>query len=227
MAVAEIHQLASSGALIKLAGFVGRHPVVVLLDSGATGNFVSSSFVEKHGLAVESSRDTIKGYDGRSEQSGGTLRAAQVRIDAYPDPMDLTVVTLSGYDVILGMPWHEQYQPRFDWRGKSVPFADQHNRRHVLRRAPTGPAVWQPTGGGQAPSSVLVAASILLAFARACCSTSSQPRAWRSSTNVGCCSLHVWVRPESVGAATAGRNSSDFVVVVVVVVVLVLESTWC
>ena len=145
VAVVEINQLATRGLLIKLAGFVGRHRATVLVDCGATGNFVSSTFVEKHGLSVTDSCETIKGYDGRSEKSGGTLGAARVRIAAYSEPMDLTVATLSGYDVILGMPWFERYNPIVDWRGKSLTFVDQHNNRLVLQRAATAPALWQPT----------------------------------------------------------------------------------
>jgi hypothetical protein len=195
----EINQLAIRGQLIKLAGFVGRHRAVVLVDCGATGNFVSSTFVEKHGLSVTGSCETIKGYDGRSEKSGGTLGAARVRIDAYSEPMDLTVATLSGYDVILGMPWFERYNPIVDWRGKSLTFVDQHNNRLVLRRAATAPAVWQPTGGHRSSSRFAHALNLISA------------KKVEEQHRQGLLEFACWVWPESVGptVTTAVRNSSE------------------
>ena len=212
---AEINQHATRGSLFKLAGFVGRHPVVVLLDSGATGNFVSSNFVEKHQLTVvrsSSCHDTIKGYDGRSEQSGGTLCAAEVRIDAYLEPMDLTVVTLSGYDVILGMPWLEQHQPHFDWRGKSVAFVDQHNRRHVLRRVATAPAVLQPTGRGHSSSSSSSSSSLPRSSSRSPPHSLNliSAKKLEEEHRQGRIELACWVWPESIESTRrAARNSSE------------------
>lgn len=198
-AAVEINQLATRGQLIKLAGFVGRHRATVLVDCGATGNFVSSAFVEKHGLSVTGSCETIKGYDGRSEKSGGTLGAARVRIDAYSESMDLTVATLSGYDVILGMPWFEKYDPHVDWRGKSLAFVDQHNNRLVLRRAATAPAVWQPTGGQRSSSRFAHALNLISA------------KKVEEQHRQGLLEFACWVWPESVGptVTTAARNSSS------------------
>jgi hypothetical protein len=149
----EVNQLNTKGKLIKLAGFVGRVPAVFLLDCGATGCFASSSFVKEHGLRVTSSTDTIKGYDGRSEKSGGTVVGARIRIDSYSESLDLTVANLDGYDVILGMPWLESHNPVLDWRGKTVSFVDQHKHRHVLRTVPTGVVLWKDAESSEAANS--------------------------------------------------------------------------
>ena len=74
---------------------------------------------------------------------------------------------------------------RFDWRGKTVSFVDQHNHRHVLRKAATGPAVWQLTGGPNRRRSRLVVSRKD--------STSSPPRSleeqhspWAAGVRVPC-----------------------------------------
>ena len=42
------------------------------------------------------------------------------------------------------MTWLEEYDPQFDWRGKSLSFSDKQGRRHVLQKYSTGLAVWKP-----------------------------------------------------------------------------------
>ncbi len=132
------------GVLIKLAGFVGPHPAVVLVDCGATGNFVSSAFAAKHGLALAGHPDTVCFADGYSTASGGLLPQASVRVGSYAEPIDLVATQLGGFDVILGMTWLEEYTPSVDWREKSLSFSDKQGRRHVLRKYSTGLAVWKP-----------------------------------------------------------------------------------
>ena len=119
---------------------------MVLIDSGATGDFVSSAFVRKHQLPLSKKgklSELVTLADGRQQAASDCLPSAPVRIGSYSDRLSLTATELSGYDVILGMPWLRRYNPSIDWRGCTVSFDDQHKQRHVLRRAPTGLAVWK------------------------------------------------------------------------------------
>lgn len=150
----EVNQVVTpcrSAALIKLQGFIGSKPAVILIDSGATGNFVSASFVQERKLAVSATGPgeeyTVALADGRPQPAGQVARAAAVRIGTYSDRQDLLVTNLRGMDAILGMPWLEQYEPAFDWRGKGVSFAVK-GQQHVLRRAPTGCQRWNPSAVG-------------------------------------------------------------------------------
>jgi hypothetical protein len=91
--------------------------------------------------------------DGRPKPSGGFLAAGRIQLDAYADRVDLTATELSGYDVILGMPWHEQFNPRVDWRGKSVTFTDRGGTQRTLHKAPTGAQLYRgPPGSATAAS---------------------------------------------------------------------------
>src|SRR5690606_8356414 len=99
-----------------------------------------------HSLSVASDSSTlIKLADGREQPAAGLIAAAPVAIGSYSDTIDLTITDLSGYDIILGMSWLHHYNPTIDWRGSTIAFTDAASRRHLLRTAATGPALWQPT----------------------------------------------------------------------------------
>ena len=142
----QVNQLTTpSRSLIKLAGTVAGHAAVFLVDSGATGNFVSSSFVTRTGLhrSVHPSTDTVSLADGVPKPAGGFLPSTPIHLSTYRDRLDLTLTELSGYDVILGMPWLDKHNPDIDWRGKIISFVTDDHRQHVLRKVPTGAAVWR------------------------------------------------------------------------------------
>ena len=153
----QINQLTTpSSGLIKLAGFVADRPAVVLVDCGATGNFVSEEFVAKCKMQSKvgsASSDTITLADGRSQPAGGVLASVVVRLGKYSEALDLTVTTLKGYDVILGMPWLVHHNPVIDWRGATISFVDQHSCSHVLRKSPTGVALWSSESAHSGPRS--------------------------------------------------------------------------
>jgi hypothetical protein len=136
--------------LIKLSGVVGSRTAVVLVDCGATGCFVSSKFARTSGLPITAgdANATVSLANGQPQDASGIARSAPVRIGSYADRIDLIVTELSDYDVILGMPWLEQYDVKPDWRGKTVTFIGPKGKRHVLQRAPTGCQRWNPSAVG-------------------------------------------------------------------------------
>ena len=132
-----VHQLAGarvrSRKLIKLRGTLCGQPAVCLVDSGASGNFVSSSFVTAHQLPSHSleKRQPITLADGSQQAATCFLPSADLRLASYSDGVDLVVLPLSCYDVILGMPWLEQVNPHVDWRRKRITFPHQ-GQQHAL-----------------------------------------------------------------------------------------------
>jgi len=140
-APSQINQLKTqSSTLFKVTGLVAGTPAVILLDSGATGNFISTQFAARLTslppmVAVS---DTIKGYDGSVQPAAGLHPSVPIRISDYSDHLDLTVAPLHDNDVILGMPWLESLNPVVDWRGATLALVDQHGRRHVWKKLATG-----------------------------------------------------------------------------------------
>ena len=131
----QINQLTTTTrSLFKLSGFVNGKPAVFLLDSGATGNFVSAAFVAAHKFVVVelSQKDVVTLADGSQQTAGSSMNAAPIKIGSYTDEVDLISLPLSGYDVILGMPWLAHYNPTIDWKEKVVRFTDGKNIKRVL-----------------------------------------------------------------------------------------------
>ena len=128
---------------------MGSHSAVVLVDCGATGNFIASKFAAKAKLALTvGPPSTANLANGQPQDASGVSCGTPVRIGSYTDRIDFNVTDLCGYDVILGMPWLEQYSVIPDWRGKSVTFVDSKGKQHVLHRAPTGCQRWNPSAVG-------------------------------------------------------------------------------
>lgn len=123
-----------SRKLIQLQGKLFNIPCSCLVDSGASGNFVSSHFVKRHQLTLQTqtAHQTINLADGSQQHSTGQLVAAPVSLSTYSDRVDLVALPLGGYDLILGMPWLEKVNPQINWRTKSLTFHQEANT-HILQ----------------------------------------------------------------------------------------------
>ena len=124
----------TSSSLIKLEGSVSGHRAVILIDSGATGNFVSASFVSKHRLPSVplAKQDFVTLADGSQQAAGSTVPSVPVSVNSYSDHIDLVSLPLAGYDIILGMPWLRAYNPQIDWKRSTIVFVGPDHRRHQL-----------------------------------------------------------------------------------------------
>ena len=120
--------------LIQLQGSVCDQPARFLIDSGSSGNFISSAFVERHGLDLGSSFDSsisVTLADGRSQKTQGIVDSAALCLSTYCDQVDLHCLPLGGFDVILGLPWLEALNPSIDWRKRTLSFRHG-GKEHVL-----------------------------------------------------------------------------------------------
>ena len=109
--------------LIELQGIIKGFPAQILIDSGASGDCLASSFVQQHSIETTlmpamdvSLALKSKGPKGQCDSSTWTdLELGPLTVSRYFDIMDL-----ERYDAILGMPWHEDFDPQIDWRRKIV-----------------------------------------------------------------------------------------------------------
>jgi hypothetical protein len=110
-----------SSTCIEFEGHLAGRPVRVLLDSGASANFVSDKLVSELSLPTVSmsSPVTVRVADGRSSvvQSSATVDLSvgslQVGITCLP-------TELYHYDVVLGKPWLTAFYPVVNWRLSAV-----------------------------------------------------------------------------------------------------------
>jgi hypothetical protein len=61
--------------LLRVQGTLAGHPATLLIDCGATNDFVSADFVQRHALSLAPTTRTVRGYDGTATPSPGLLRA--------------------------------------------------------------------------------------------------------------------------------------------------------
>jgi transposase InsO family protein len=120
--------------LIHLEGTVCDQPARCLIDSGSSGNFISTAFVDRYGLDVATSpafEHSVTLADGSSQKTQGAVSGAPICLSTYRDSLDLYCLPLGGFDVILGLPWLEALNPHIDWRERTLSF--QHEQQeHVL-----------------------------------------------------------------------------------------------
>lgn len=91
---------------MKLQGAVDRVPVEVLIDSGATDNFVDSQLVRRMGWEVEDTpRLTVKMGDGYRSQAQGLCKNLELSLNGYQLNCSPQLFKLGGPDTVLGIEW--------------------------------------------------------------------------------------------------------------------------
>ncbi|MCO5558206.1 hypothetical protein L7F22_011785 [Adiantum nelumboides] len=100
-----------SNQVLSLLGFVGKHPLNVLVDSGCSTNFVSTTLVSKLRLPTQQSVETF-----HVELADGSY----LQIQDYQDQLGFSVMPLSHYDMFLGQSWLYQYDPIISFRDHSI-----------------------------------------------------------------------------------------------------------
>ena len=126
----------------------GWRKVRVLIDSGASGEFVDSSFARQSrlfGKPLVSGGQSIRLADGTVHTSV-TVHHLQLKVDAYADTLHCYETDLAGqWDLILGRTWLQRLNPAIDWRFDMLTLT--HRGKRITLRADT-PATADPTCGG-------------------------------------------------------------------------------
>ena len=107
-------------------------PVHALIDSGATGNFVSRNYVYQHDIFLDEILDPIPvtNADGSANQGGPITHNVSLWIESPDDPPFCLCLTFGvtdvgmKYDVILGYPWLKLCNPKIDWKTGHVSLID-------------------------------------------------------------------------------------------------------
>jgi hypothetical protein len=137
--------------LFKLRGFFNGHTATLLLDSGASSEFIDPAFARRCGLELQKSNREIKLADGTVSPAAGRVETECLLAAATGQPIPFTATftatPLEGYDAILGMTWLEKHNPQIGWANRSITLhhAGAPPRlvkplEYVNESAPTGPA---------------------------------------------------------------------------------------
>lgn len=100
-----VHQ-ASKFHTMRLRGKVQGVPILLLIDSGATHNFISHELVAAMGWGVANTTPLqIKLGDGAKTQAQGECKGVLVDIGQMKVEIDALLFDLDGIDIVLGMAW--------------------------------------------------------------------------------------------------------------------------
>jgi Retroviral aspartyl protease len=100
-------------------------PICVLIDSGASGTFISQQFVIEHELMTHRLEEPIpvRNADGSISRGGSIEEFCDIIISTPPsfrERLNLEVVALGQFDVILGFPWLQRHNPKVDWKDRTL-----------------------------------------------------------------------------------------------------------
>lgn len=97
-------------------------PCTMLVDSGASRNFINTSFADQHRLRLSSLLHPlrIRLADGTLSATAYELQNATVQLDTFSYQSSFVATKLSGYDGILGKPFLDDVNPDIDWPTNSI-----------------------------------------------------------------------------------------------------------
>lgn len=111
---------------MKLQGTINGVPILVLVDSGATHNFIDHKLVQRMGWEVEDTpRMTIKLGDGFQTHVRGRCKQIRLELGDYHLNCAPQLFELGGPDVVLGIEWLKTLGDTIaNWHTQSMRFWD-------------------------------------------------------------------------------------------------------
>ena len=96
----------------------------ILVDSGATDNFIHPRLIRQLGLGTQHlpRERKIWNIDGTANKAGMILEFVDLRVQTHgrTEQMRFLVTDLGTEDLILGYPWLAIFEPKFQWRDTSI-----------------------------------------------------------------------------------------------------------
>lgn len=116
---------------MKLSVVVGSIPLIALLDSGSTHNFISADAAQRAGLQLQSQEGLrVAVANGDSVASTGLCSNLPVRIEQETYTLDCYSIPLAGFDMVLGVQWLSTLGPIL-WDFQQLTLSFWHHERQI------------------------------------------------------------------------------------------------
>jgi hypothetical protein len=96
----------------------------ILVDSGATDNFIHPKLLKRLGLGTQALDQPRKiwNIDGTTNRVGQLTSFVdlEVRTGSKEEKMRFLVTDLGNEDLILGYPWLAMFEPQFNWQNSVI-----------------------------------------------------------------------------------------------------------
>ncbi|PKI61845.1 hypothetical protein CRG98_017743 [Punica granatum] len=131
---------------MQFGGRIGRHKVQVLVDSGASLNFISPPMAERLRLAeTEQQPFAVRVANGVRLVCNRRYEGVILGVQGVEFKVILYALPVIGVEVVLGVPWLKQLGPTLmDYKEMMMEFGAE-GKRHILRGAvPEGTRAVEP-----------------------------------------------------------------------------------
>ena len=115
---AGVKERVGRNSLLSMQGLISGLPAVIFIDCGASHNFISRSWVERHKLKTEQLSTPL----GVKLADSGPLRQVNFRTEVLPISVapysfsqSFAVIDMDGFDALLGKEWLSDCNPRIDF----------------------------------------------------------------------------------------------------------------
>ncbi|KAG6384019.1 hypothetical protein SASPL_156184 [Salvia splendens] len=128
---------------MRLHAKLGEHTIIVLIDSGASHNFISRALVDR--LQLQPDREERFGVllgNGLRQEAEGACRKIEVTLAGCQFLLDCFVFPLGGVDMILGMTWLSTLGEVKHYYDKMIMKFEKEGRCIKLRGDPQFKAEW-------------------------------------------------------------------------------------
>ena len=117
-------------SLIKYQGTISGKTAKILIDSGASQNFLNKDFVKKHHLKIIKmpNQPTVDMANGEALSCEGKTKELELKIQDYKVKASFSILSLGNYDAILGKPWLYNANPTINWHQNQVVIETWDNR---------------------------------------------------------------------------------------------------
>ena len=116
----------TSAPVFRTKCIVDGHETYAMIDSGASGTFISSWFVSHHGIATRKKKNggyELTAVDGSSlPDVDSETMPLQLIFQQHHETVVLDVVPMARHDIVLGTPWLERHNPHIEWRKRVLTF---------------------------------------------------------------------------------------------------------
>ncbi|XP_017233152.1 uncharacterized protein LOC108207202 [Daucus carota subsp. sativus] len=120
---------------ITLEGSIQKSKVQMLVDTGSSLSCIDNKVVKNIGLQKQNcDAITVKLADGRTVVSSFYVPKVKWTIQQYEFEFDLRIIDISGWDMIIGVDWLEQFSPiMFDFKKLYLKLnADSNNENQMM-----------------------------------------------------------------------------------------------
>jgi len=134
--------------LFVVQGLVNKQPAVILIDCGATVNFISTGWLRKHEIEpIACSEVGICLGNGYILKNKLGLENVDLQLDDWNSKISGRAVDIATFDVILGCSWLRKVNPVINWK-KDRMILKKRKKKTVLK------TTWKPERSGVLQQSI-------------------------------------------------------------------------